>query len=78
MLLTSLLTVAVAAASVNAQSATSIYVEPSVPTGTPVVGNYTGPLRPQIHFSPPINFLNDPNGMFVDAEGVYHLYYQCV
>jgi len=22
--------------------------------------------------------MNDPNGMFVDAEGVYHLYYQCM
>jgi len=21
--------------------------------------------------------MNDPNGMFVDAEGLYHLYYQC-
>lgn len=21
--------------------------------------------------------MNDPNGMFVDADGVYHLYYQC-
>lgn len=20
---------------------------------------------------------NDPNGMFVDADGVHHLYYQC-
>jgi beta-fructofuranosidase len=77
MLFTSLLTVAVAAASANAQSATSTYVEPTVPTGTPVVGNYTGALRPQIHFSPPTNFMNDPNGMFLDAEGVYHLYYQC-
>ncbi len=77
MLLTSLLAVVVAAATVKAQSSTPIYVEPSVPTGTPVVGNYTGPLRPQIHFSPPINFMNDPNGMFFDAEGVYHLYYQC-
>ena len=78
MLLTSLLTVAGAAASVNAQSATSIYVEPTVPTGTPVPGNYTGALRPQIHFSPPSNFMNDPNGMFIDADGVYHLYYQCM
>lgn len=24
-----------------------------VPTGTPIAGNYTGPLRPQVHFSPP-------------------------
>lgn len=78
MLLTSFLTVAIGAVSVIAQSATSTYVEPDVPTGTPVVGNYDGPLRPQIHFSPPTGFMNDPNGMFKDAEGVYHLYYQCM
>jgi beta-fructofuranosidase len=77
MLFTSLLTAAVAAAWANAQFASSTYVEPTVPTGTPVPGNYSGPLRPQIHFSPPTQFMNDPNGMFVDAEGVYHLYYQC-
>ena len=77
MLFTSLLNVAVAAGSVIAQSASSTYVEPTVPTGIPIAGNYTGPLRPQIHFSPPVNFMNDPNGMFVDADGVYHLYYQC-
>lgn len=49
----------------------------NVPTGTPVPGNYSGPLRPQVHFSPPQGFMNDPNGMFVDADGIYHLYYQC-
>jgi sucrose-6-phosphate hydrolase SacC (GH32 family) len=21
--------------------------------------------------------MNDPNGMFVDEEGIWHLYYQC-
>ncbi|KAL8839709.1 MAG: hypothetical protein Q9176_004316 [Flavoplaca citrina] len=62
--------------SVRAQNATSQYVDPSVPTGTPVSGDYTGALRPQIHYSPPTGFMNDPNGMFLDAEGVYHLYYQ--
>jgi beta-fructofuranosidase len=86
MLLSSFLAVAAAAAvSVNAQSSsasassspTSTYVEPDVPTGTPIAGNYTGALRPQIHFSPPKNFMNDPNGMFLDTFGVYHLYYQC-
>ncbi|KAL8823844.1 MAG: hypothetical protein Q9191_005501 [Dirinaria sp. TL-2023a] len=61
---------------VQSQSATSSYVESAVPTGTPVPGDYTGPLRPQIHFSPPKEFMNDPNGMFVDANGTYHLYYQ--
>ena len=39
--------------------------------------DYTGPLRPQLHFSPPDNFMNDPNGMFIDADGIWHLYYQC-
>lgn len=38
MLLTSFLTVAVAAASVKAQNTTSIYVEEGVPTGTPHLG----------------------------------------
>ncbi|RDW62545.1 hypothetical protein BP5796_10847 [Coleophoma crateriformis] len=37
---------------------------------------YSGPLRPQIHYSPPVNFMNDPNGAFVDANGTWHLYYQ--
>ncbi|KAE9964702.1 hypothetical protein BLS_008129 [Venturia inaequalis] len=56
--------------------ATPTYLESTVPTGTPIPGNYTGSLRPQIHFSPPQNFMNDPNGMFVDSDGVWHLYYQ--
>ncbi|KAF2667489.1 beta-fructofuranosidase [Microthyrium microscopicum] len=55
---------------------TSTYVEPTVPTGTPIAGNYSGQLRPQIHFSPPKDFMNDPNGMFLDGNGTYHLYYQ--
>lgn len=55
------------------QSPTPTYIESTVPTGTPVPGNYTGLLRPQVHFSPPQNFMNDPNGMFVDANGTWHL-----
>lgn len=31
--------------------------------------------RPQIHFSPPSQWMNDPNGMFY-YEGEYHLFYQ--
>lgn len=64
-----------AATSVFGQNV-STYVNPAVPTGVPVPGNYTGGLRPQVHFSPPQYFMNDPNGMFVDANGTWHLYYQ--
>lgn len=40
-------------------------------------GNYSGALRPQIHYSPPKGFMNDPNGLHRDAKGLWHLYYQC-
>jgi beta-fructofuranosidase len=53
------------------------HTESGVPTDTPVPGDYTGPLRPQVHFSPPQHFMNDPNGMFVDDNGTWHLYFQC-
>jgi fructan beta-fructosidase len=33
------------------------------------------PYRPQIHFSPAANWMNDPNGM-VYSNGVYHLFFQ--
>lgn len=40
--------------------------------------NHTGPLRPQVHYSPTEGFMNDPNGMFYDAKReIYHYYYQC-
>lgn len=32
-------------------------------------------LRPRYHFTPPQNWMNDPNGL-IYADGVYHLYYQ--
>ena len=31
--------------------------------------------RPDYHFAPPANWLNDPNGL-IHHDGVYHLYYQ--
>lgn len=37
--------------------------------------SYKEPYRPQIHFSPEANWMNDPNGM-VYANGTYHLFYQ--
>lgn len=42
---------------VRAQSSASAYVQPTVPTGRPVTGDYSGALRPQIHYSPPAGFM---------------------
>ena len=36
---------------------------------------YSERYRPQYHFSPPQNFMNDPNGL-VYFRDKYHLYYQ--
>lgn len=37
--------------------------------------NFSETYRPQFHFSPRINWMNDPNGL-VYYNGVYHLFYQ--
>ncbi|PHH63739.1 hypothetical protein CDD81_5504 [Ophiocordyceps australis] len=50
---------------------------PNIARHKSIVANYyDGPYRPQIHFSPPYGFMNDPNGLFRDANGTWHLYYQ--
>ena len=38
-------------------------------------GLYNENYRPQFHFSPAKNWLNDPNGL-IYQDGVYHLFYQ--
>ncbi|KAM0337887.1 hypothetical protein ACHAPU_011491 [Fusarium lateritium] len=58
------------------QFAHSATAAESPPTNKPIDGIYNGTYRPQVHFSPPQHFMNDPNGMFRDADGLWHLYYQ--
>jgi fructan beta-fructosidase len=51
-----------------------------VSAAVPFAAVRSGPIydeqyRPQFHFSPPQQWMNDPNGM-VYADGEYHLFYQ--
>jgi hypothetical protein len=58
MFFTFLFAIAAAAASTNSSipSPTSTAFNSGVPTDAPIPGDYTGALRPQVHFSPPKNF----------------------
>ncbi len=44
-------------------------------SGVSKIYDYDECFRPQYHFSPPRNWMNDPNGMFY-YDGEYHLFYQ--
>jgi len=47
-------------------------------TGTALASpafTYRELYRPQYHFTPQYNWMNDPNGLLY-ANGTYHLYYQ--
>ncbi|HET6558177.1 MAG TPA: glycoside hydrolase family 32 protein, partial [Prolixibacteraceae bacterium] len=44
-------------------------------TNTSIANKYSEQYRPQFHFTPEANWMNDPNGM-VYYEGEYHLFYQ--
>ena len=56
-MISSLLLLAVSAVVCLTEAQSSTYVESAVPTGTPIPGDYTGALRPQIHYSPPRGFM---------------------
>lgn len=44
-------------------------------TAQPIARRYDEPFRPQFHFTPEKNWMNDPNGL-VFYQGEYHLFYQ--
>lgn len=64
----------------NSEGSIPLPTEPDQPTNPdqpsqPTAADYNEQYRPQIHFSPAKNWMNDPNGL-VYLDGVYHLFYQ--
>ncbi len=57
--------------SIPANPGTDKPIEPDEPTSTDRNELY----RPQIHYTPNANWINDPNGL-VYANGTYHMFYQ--
>ena len=49
--------------------------QPDQPQEPTTQSSYNEQYRPQIHFTPAQNWMNDPNGM-VFVDGTYHLFYQ--
>src|SRR4051794_15476911 len=69
-----------AAARAGVAAVLVVSVMSAVPAGTTVTksdagATYAEPYRPQFHFSPAQNWMNDPNGL-VYYRGEYHLFFQ--
>lgn len=67
--------VAAGVASVIALAALTVALTAALTAAGQQVRPYGEPLRPQFHFTPAQNFMNDPNGL-VFYKGEYHLFYQ--